>query len=106
MRPLSEILRDTIAVTEEQLDAARTLNVALLDETTGLRQELLMELEGAMQAHHSLASDEQELAYELSELDARLERILVAGVSTLEALRGGGEAPVYNHEGRLSRSTT
>jgi hypothetical protein len=106
VRPLSEILRDTIAVTEEQLDAARTLNVSLLDETTGLRQELLSELEGALSAHQSLAGDEQELVYELSELDARLERILVAGVSTLEALRGGGGAPVYNHEGRLSRSTT
>lgn len=106
MRDIGEILRDTIAITEEQIEAARSLNAESLNESTGYRKELLFELEVAMKAGRPLAPEEEDLAHDLRELDARLERLLTAGLATFEALRGGDEVPVYNHEGRLSRSLT
>ena len=106
MRPIGEILRDTIAITEEQIEAARKLNASALDESTGFRKELLFELEVAMKTSEALTPQDEELAYELRELDGRLERLLSAGVATFEALRGEAEVPVYNQEGRLTRSLT
>lgn|GEM_PF-6117879 len=101
MRDLGEILRDTIAITEEQIAAARTLDAAALNESTDFRKELLFELEVAMRNRQQLAPEQEELAHELRELDARLERLLTAGVATIETLRGGDNVPVYTHEGRI-----
>ncbi len=105
MRKLEEILRDTIAITEEQIESARALNADGLNETTTFRQELLFELEVAMKHTSTLSAEQEELAYELRELDARLERLLSAGLATFDALRNDGAVPVYNHEGRIKGST-
>lgn len=106
MRDLSEILRDSIAIAEEQLEAARKLDAPTLQETTGFRRELLFELEVATKSPQAVTFEVEELVHTLHELDARLERLLTAGVATIERLRGGDEdVPVYTHEGRIKRNT-
>ena len=105
MRPLTEVLQDCIAIASEQVEAARTLNVVGLDEATAMRSDLVFELDVATKHTESLSDEAAELAFELSELDARLERLLAAGLSTIEKLRAGHEVPVYTHEGRIKGST-
>lgn len=106
MRDLTEILRDFIAITEGQVESARGLDAEGLNESTDFRKELLFELEVAMKTDRVLTHQEEELVHELRELDGRLERLLTAGLATFEVLTGGAEAPVYNHEGRLTRNST
>jgi hypothetical protein len=105
LRTLDEVLRDCIAIAAEQIEAARTLDIAGLDEATALRKDLLFELDVATKNTTSLSSEAEELAHELRELDARLERLLTAGLTTIENIRSQREVPVYTHEGRIKGNT-
>ena len=111
VRDVKEILRDSIAIAEEQVDAARRLDVAALTESTGCREDLVEELAQAVSAQTalseggSLQGDMEELVFQLSELDTRLETLLGAGLTTLEKLRGARGPDTYTFEGRLKGST-
>ena len=76
VRELNEILRDTVAIAEEQVEAARNLDVAALTEATGCREHLLDELNQAMEGRRSQASaalseETEGLVFQLADLDAR-----------------------------------
>ncbi len=105
MRTIEEVLRDSIAIAAEQVEAARKLDTTALDESTTLRQELLFELDVATKHTASLSLESEELAHELRDLDARLERLLTAGLTTFEKVRAQNEVPVYTHEGRIKGNT-
>ena len=110
VRELNEILRDTVAIAEEQVEAARNLDVAALTEATGCREHLLDELNQAMEGRRSQASaalseETEGLVFQLADLDARLETLLGAGLSTIEKLRGSRKPDTYTFEGRLKEST-
>ena len=111
VRDVNEILRDSIAIAEEQVEAARRLDVAALTESTGFREDLVVELEQAVSARKSLSpggrlpNDTEELVFQLSELDTRLEILLGAGLTTIEKLRGATGTDTYTFEGRLKGST-
>ena len=105
MRPIDEVLRDCIAIAAEQIEAARTLDVPALDDATALRKDLLFELDVATKNATPLSGEADELAHELRELDARLERLLTAGLTTIENIRSQREVPVYTHEGRIKGNT-
>jgi hypothetical protein len=111
VRHVNEILRDSIAIAEEQVEAARRLDVAALTESTGFREDLVTELAQAVDAEKTMSNggnlphDTEELAFQLSELDTRLETLLGAGLTTLEKLRGARSPDTYTFEGRLKGST-
>jgi len=111
VRDVNEILRDTIAIAEEQVEAARSLDAAALTESTGFREHLLVELEQAVNERKELAGagplplDTEELVFQLAELDTRLETLLGIGITTIEKLRGTSDPDTYTFEGRLKRST-
>ena len=105
MRTLDEVLRDSIAIAAEQVEAARNLDTSALDEATALRKELLFELDVAVKNTSSVSNESEELAHELRDLDARLERLLTAGLTTFGKVRAQREVPVYTHEGRIKGST-
>jgi D-serine deaminase-like pyridoxal phosphate-dependent protein len=105
VRTLEEIMRDCIAIAAEQIEAARKLDTPALDDSTALRKELLFELDVAVKNTATLTPEAEELAHELRDLDARLERLLTAGISTFDKVRAQKEVPVYTHEGRIKGST-
>lgn len=102
-RDVTEILEDTIAIAEDQIEAAKMLNVSALNEATQARQELLFELEVAMANAGSTSIDVSELSFQLEELDRRLNTLLSAGLAALERIRSGAKPETYTHEGRLKR---
>ena len=105
MRTLEDVLRDSIALAAEQVEAARKLDVAALDDATALRNEILFELDVAVKNTPSLSPEAEELVHELLDFDARLERLLTAGLTTFDKVRAQKEVPVYTHEGRIKGST-
>jgi hypothetical protein len=111
VRDVNEILQDTIAIAEEQVESARQLDAGSLNESTGFREHLLVELEQAVNQRKNtsdstpLSLETEELVFQLAELDTRLETLLGAGIITIEKLRGDGGPDTYTFEGRLKRST-
>ena len=76
-----------------------------------MRSDLVFELDVATKHTESLSDEAAELAFELSELDARLERLLAAGLSTIEKLRAGirrEQVPteLLNHHTAITRLHT
>lgn len=107
-RPLVDLIEDSIACAEVQLDAARRLDAARLREATERRQDLLFEIEAEGADRLRAETDEEviELVQELRALDRRLERVLSSGVSVLRrAADAGRRAATYAPNGRI-RGTT
>lgn len=105
VRSLSEILADTLAIAETQLEAARTLDVPALNEATALRGELAFELQIALEGKPDRTADVEELVFQLTEIDDRLQTILIAGAAAIERLRSADLPETYTSEGRLKRSS-
>lgn len=108
-RPLVDLLEDSIACAEVQLEAARSLDTEQLSLATARRQDLLfeMEAEGAPRLLAEMDDEAQALAFELRALDARLERILQSGIRVFQGLNTGGDAPpVYSSNGRIRGGRT
>ena len=107
-RPLVDLIEDSIACAEVQLDAARRLDSGRLREATQRRQDLLFEIEAGGRDRLESETDDEviELAEELRALDRRLDRVLSSGVSVLRKVVDAGRTPeTYGSNGRI-RGTT
>ncbi len=108
-RPLVDLIEDSIACAEVQLDAARRLDGARLQDATRRRQDLLFEIEaeGIERLQAETDDEVRELIAELRDLDRRLTRVLESGARVLNDL-GPSRPPqaVYAPNGRMRSKRT
>lgn len=101
-RPLADLLEDSIACAEAQIDAVKQMDVETLRALTARREDLLFSIraEGEQRLAEEADDDVRELALELQELDDRLALLLGSGLGMLQRLRSG-RPPTYSPDGRL-----
>jgi hypothetical protein len=97
-----ELLTDSLALAEAQLEAAKTMDVEALRDATAARQDLLFELQHA--GTDALRDDPRllPLLREHREIDDRLEAVLQSAVTALRgALDPGSAGTTYLADGRI-----
>lgn len=97
-----ELLTDSLALAEAQLEAAKAMDVEALREATAARQDLLFELKHAQR--DGLAEDPRllELLREHREIDDRLEAVLQSALTAFRgALHPGDTGTTYLADGRI-----
>jgi hypothetical protein len=102
-----ELLTDSLALAEAQLEAAKALDLEALRETTAARQDLLFELKHA--GLDALRADPraEELLAEHREIDDRLEAVLHSALTALRgALDTGAGGATYLADGRIRGGRT
>lgn len=100
-RPLADLLEDSIACAEAQIDAVKALDVEQLRVLTAKREDLLFLIKSEGTERLEEADEETlDLVAELRELDERLERLLNSGLGVLHRVRTG-QPPTYAPDGRL-----
>lgn len=100
-RPLTDLLEDSVACAEAQVEAVKAFDVERLRALTAEREDLLFLIRSEGKQRLEEADDEtRALAAELRELDERLERLLNSGLGVLHRVRTG-QPPTYAPDGRL-----
>lgn len=100
--PLAELLEDSLALAEAQLEAARTLDAVGLDEATVARQDVLFEL-NLIDPDEILADPGlRKLVEQNHEIDQRLTTVLEAALSVFRAVgESVGKPSTYDATGQL-----
>lgn len=97
-----ELLIDSLALAEAQLEAARTLDIVGLTEASEARQSVLLELEHVDPSKVRGVPELEELVLQNQELDERLAVVLEAASAAFRAVTSAGSGPsVYNSSGQL-----
>jgi hypothetical protein len=107
----SGIIGQLSAVVERQLEAARSLDVASLNEATAQRQDLLFHLRIATQEARqanagrpvNLGTEAQLELRRIAALDRRLQIVLDSVNTTLGAVLNKGATTTYGLDGRIKR---
>jgi hypothetical protein len=102
-RPLEEILEDSLAVAEQQLTAARALDVEALREATNRRQDLNFELELIEAEELDIRGDTliEGLLLDLQQIDRRITAVVGAANAVFSTLIPREPPPTYSATGRL-----
>lgn len=104
----AEIIAELAAVVERQLEAARSLNAAVLAEETARRQDLMFHLRIATQRARGAKSDRLPLDFEsqlnlrrITALDSRLKIVIESVTTCLGTVLGRGQPATYGLDGRM-----
>lgn len=103
MHSSEQLIAEILTAAQEQLQAAKRLDVMALGEATARRQDLLFELEvefDKLAESDSLRSKIKEL----QELDRRLKEVLSTVSHVCEQVRPRKAPAIYGSNGRLRRS--
>lgn len=101
-----ELLTDSLALAEAQLEAARTLDAATLQDVSEARAELLEELAQVDPEAVRASTELRDLALQLSELDQRLSTVLEAALSAFRGATASPDGPAtYTSSGQLRGGT-
>jgi hypothetical protein len=104
MNPAERLMENLLLCVQEQIAAAKALDVERLSETTELRQDLLFELELERKNNNISVTDKmKELKEEIARLDERLMVILSTVKKACEGMKTNTPAKVYGANGRILR---
>lgn len=102
MHSAEQLVAELLTTAQEQLQAAKRLDVLALGDATARRQDLLFELEVEFdQIQHNTSLQEQ--VRELEELDRRLKEVLATVSHVCEQVRPRKAPSIYGSNGRLRR---
>ena len=102
--PLVNMLKELLSTVEEQIQAAKALDVALLSEATERRQDLLFELEVERSNRVIDVSDEAlDLKDQIDLADERLLAILETVVNITKAANGELDPQTYSKKGNVEK---
>jgi hypothetical protein len=96
-----ELLTDSLALAEAQLEAARTLDIDALTESSEARQAILLELEQVDPNQVRSDPELEELVLQNQEIDERLMVVLEGATAAFRAVTAGDGPSVYNASGQL-----
>jgi len=100
---LYSLIEDSVAVAEQQLAAAKTLDLDLLRRSTERRQDLNFELSLLKLGERDLSGEPElrRLLFQLDLLDRRLTNVLGAAGEVFAALLPSTTPVTYAHDGKL-----
>ncbi len=102
--PLTNMLTELLSIVEEQIEAAKSLDVALLADATERRQDLLFELEVERSNRIIDVSDEAlDLKDQIDLADERLLAILETVVNITKAANGELDPQTYSKKGNIDK---
>jgi hypothetical protein len=104
MRSAEVLLKNILVAAEEQIKAARTLDVSALAEATARRQDLLFELELEYNSHNIDVTPEfREVRRKLELVDGRLMELLTTVAEATRVSSPTTSPFVYGSNGRIRR---
>ena len=102
--PLMNMLQELLSIVEEQIEAAKSLDVELLADATERRQDLLFELEVERSNRIIDVSDEAlDLKDQIDLADERLLAILETVVNITKAANGELDPQTYSKKGSIEK---